>query len=148
MRHCLKIFFHHPLILLSVEGGLFFVKAVNTVVVTVEEPVASLAFLLQTVLFAIVLIKDFEVAAIVTPVAVARTVGNIDAVLKELVLDGTVSDTPLTHTAIECASVSYAKHLNTLMQYVDEHVSPPLLKLAQLLLRHLRPTLLHCTQDL
>ena len=123
MRHCLKIFFHHSPILLSVEGCLLFVKSVNTVVVTVEEPVTRLAFLLQTVLFAIVLIKDFEVTAIVTPVAVASTVCDIDAVLKELVLDGTVCDTPLTHTAIECASVSYAKHLNTLMQYVNEHVS-------------------------
>ncbi len=147
MRHRFKVFLYHALVLVAIESGFFFIQAVDAVVIPFEEPVARLALLLQTVLFAILLVKDLEVTAITMLVAIARAVGDIYAVLQELVLDGTVSDKTLAHTAIECARVTYGKHLNTLMKDVNEHVSPSLLKLAQVLLRHRCPILLHYTQD-
>lgn len=147
MGHSFKIFPYHALILVTIESGFFFIQAMDAVVISLEEPITRLALLLQTVLLAVFLVKDFEVTAITMLVAIARAVGDIYAVLQELVLDGTVSDKTLAHTAIECARVTYGKHLNTLMKDVNECVSPSLLKLAQVLLRHRCPILLHYTQD-
>ncbi len=147
MRHRFKVFLYHALVLVAIESGLLLIKAMDAVVISLEEPVTRLALLLQTVLFAILLVKDLEIAAIIMLVAIARAVCDIYAVLQELVLDGAVSDKTLAHTAIECARVTYGKHLYALMKDVNEHVSPSLLKLAQVLLRHLCPILLHYTQD-